>query len=486
MPAPACIFVIFGITGDLAARKLMPAIFELHKQGALHPETKLVGYSRRDWNDAKLQDEVKKALKKFAPKAFDEAAWNELAPRFSFVSGGYDDPAGFKGLAEHLATLGQPDRIFYTSTPPSTYGGIAEQLAAAGLNRSGKHRDNHSGQEGDGSTRLVIEKPFGYDLGSAQKLNETLLANFDESQIYRIDHYLAKETAQNIAALRFANTIFEPTWNSQYVDHVQITMAEPMGVEGRGSFYDETGVIRDVIQNHLLQLVALTATEPPSRYDAKSVRDEKVKVFQAMACVNPEAAVIGQYSGYRGEPDVDESSRQGTYAALEFSITNWRWAGVPFFIRSGKGLKAKSSEIVVVYKRPPHIPFELRGAVKPDRIVLRLQPNEGISLRFIAKRPGQGVSLGRASMDFFYDDEFSTHGRDAYETLLEDVMAGDATLFMRADEVEAQWRIIEPVISTWEGATDEPAFYERGTWGPEEADMLMAKGGRRWHRPLTE
>ena len=246
----------------------MPAIFELHKQGALHPETKLVGYSRRDWNDAKLQDEVKKALKKFSPKTFDEGAWEELAPRFSFVSGGYDDPAGFKGLAKHLDALEHPDRIFYTSTPPSTYGGIAEQLAVAGLNHS------------DGWTRLVIEKPFGYDLESAQKLNEIVLKHFDESQVYRIDHYLAKETAQNIAALRFANSIFEPTWNSQYVDHVQVTMAEPMGMEGRGSFYDETGVIRDVIQNHLLQLVALTATEPPSRYDAKSVRDEKVKVFR--------------------------------------------------------------------------------------------------------------------------------------------------------------------------------------------------------------
>ena len=478
MPAPACTFVIFGITGDLAARKLMPAIFELHKQGALHPETKLVGYSRRDWDDAKLQDEVKKALKKFAPKAFDEAAWKGLAPRFSFVSGGYDDPAGFKGLAKHLDRLGQPDRVFYTSTPPSTYGGIAEQLAAAGLNRNTS--------ESGSWTRLVIEKPFGHDLGSAQELNEIVLKHFDESQVYRIDHYLAKETAQNIAALRFANSIFEPTWNSQYVDHVQVTMAEPMGMEGRGSFYDETGVIRDVIQNHLLQLVALTATEPPSRYDAKSVRDEKVKVFQAMTCTNPADAVIGQYEGYRDEPDVAENSRQGTYAALELNISNWRWTGVPFFVRSGKGLKSKSSEIVVVYKRPPHIPFELRGPVQPDRIILRLQPNEGISLRFVAKKPGQGVSLGRASMDFYYDDEFSTDGRDAYETLLEDVMAGDATLFMRADEVEAQWRIIEPVISIWEGAFDNPAPYERGSWGPKEADALMAKSGRLWHLPATE
>ena len=472
--ASPCTFVIFGITGDLAARKLMPAIFELHKSGALDPETKLVGYSRRDWDDAKLQDEVKKALQKFAAKAFNKDDWDTLAPRFSFVSGGYDDDAGFTGLAKHLDELGLPDRIFYTSTPPSTYGGIVEHLGRAGLNRS------------EGKTRLVIEKPFGDDLRSAQELNKTVLDNFDESQVYRIDHYLAKETAQNIAALRFANSIFEPTWNSQYVDHVQITMAEPMGVEGRGSFYDETGVIRDVIQNHLLQLVALTATEPPSRYDAISVRDEKVKVFQAMTCANPAAAVIGQYAGYRDEPDVGRHSRQGTYAALELNIANWRWAGVPFFIRSGKALKSKSSEIVVVYKRPPHIPFELRGPVKPDRIILRLQPNEGISLRFVAKRPGQGVSLSRASMDFYYDEEFDTNGRDAYETLLEDVMMGDATLFMRADEVEAQWRIVEPVISTWEKNFDDPAMYERGSWGPEEADMLLAKSGRIWNVPETE
>ena len=249
MAAP-CTFVIFGITGDLAARKLMPAIFELHKRGALNPETKLVGYSRRDWDDAKLRDEIEKALKKFAAKAFDKDHWDTLAPRFSFVSGGYDDDAGFDKLSAHLDELGLPDRIFYTSTPPSTYGGIVEHLGRAGLNHS------------DGWTRLVVEKPFGDDLESAQKLNKTVLENFDESQVYRIDHYLAKETAQNIAALRFANSIFEPTWNSQYVDHVQITMAEPMGIEGRGSFYDETGVIRDVIQNHLLQLVALTATEP--------------------------------------------------------------------------------------------------------------------------------------------------------------------------------------------------------------------------------
>jgi len=472
--APACAFVIFGITGDLAARKLMPALFELHKRGALHPETSLVGFSRRDWTDDKLREEVCAALKEHAPKSFQEDAWRTFAPRFSFVSGGYDDPASYRCLAEHLDRLGHANRIFYTSTPPSTYGGIVEQLGAAGLGRA------------PGWVRLVIEKPFGYDLRSAQELNETVLTHFTEAQVYRIDHYLAKETAQNIAALRFANTIFEPTWNQQYVDHIQVTMAEPMGVEGRGNFYDEAGVVRDVFQNHLLQLVALTATEPPARYDAGSVRDEKVKVFQAMHCADPRQAVIGQYKGYRNEEEVDPESHQGTYAALELRIENWRWAGVPFFVRSGKRLKAKSSEIVVVYKRPPHIPFELRGPVQPDRMILRLQPNEGISLRFDAKKPGQGISLTKASMDFYYDKEFKRGNPDAYETLLEDAMMGDATLFMRADEVEAQWRIVTPLLEAWENSPEEPAFYEPGSWGPDEANDLLAKRGRTWHTPATE
>lgn len=474
-----CAFVIFGASGDLAARKLMPALFELHLRGRLHPETQLVGFSRRDWSDDLFRERAKGALQEHAPKSFDEDAWAELAPRLSFVSGGYDDADAYRQLGEHLDGLGHPNRIFYTSTPPSTYAPIAVQLGRAGLAKSA------------GWVRLVIEKPFGHDLASARELNQTVLEHFGEDQVYRMDHYLAKETAQNIAALRFANTIFEPTWNSQYVDHIQVTMAEPMGMEGRGGFYDEVGVIRDVIQNHLLQLVALTATEPPARYDAKSVRDEKVKVFQAMACTNPQGAVIGQYrgngevKGYREEEDVNPRSRQGTYAALELRIENWRWAGVPFFVRSGKRLKAKSSEIVIIYKRPPHIPFELRGPVQQDRIVLRLQPNEGISLRFDAKKPGQGISLSRASMDFYYD-QVSHRNPDAYETLLEDAMMGDATLFMRADEVEAQWRVVTPLLETWEASYDEPAFYDVGSWGPDEANDLLAKRGRTWHSPAVE
>ncbi len=479
MDIPPCAFVIFGITGDLAARKLMPALYALHRTGALNKDTQIVGFSRRDWSDDDLREEMKKALKEYDSDNFDEESWGSLAPRFSFVSGSYTEVEAFKGLKEHLDSLDIDTHIFYTSTPPGTYTDIVKNLGEVGLNR-------------EGSARVVIEKPFGHDLESAKELNDIVQANFQEQQIYRIDHYLAKETAQNIAALRFANTIFEPTWSAQYVDHVQVTMAEPIGIGGRGSFYEEAGVIRDVFQNHLLQLVALTATEPPSRYDAKSVRDEKVKVFQAMKCVNPSQAIIGQYTGngeakaYRQEEGVPEDSRQGTYAAVELRIENWRWANVPFFVRCGKRLKSKSSEIVVIYKRPPHVPFDLDKPVKQDRMILRLVPNEGITLRFDAKRPGQGINLTKASMDFYYDQEFNRGNPDAYETLIQDVMMGDPTLFMRADEVEAQWRIVKPLLENWENSDEDPAFYEPGSWGPDEANELLAKHGRSWHAPATQ
>ena len=476
--APPCAFVIFGVTGDLAARKLMPALYALHTKGELDLDTQIVGFSRRDWSDDDLRKEVKEALQEFDKDDFDEGTWEELAPRFTFVQGSYDDGESFEKLSEHLDDLGLSTRIFYTATPPGTYESIARCLAAVGLNESR-----------GGAARLVVEKPFGTDLKSAERLNEIILEHFDEGQVYRIDHYLAKETAQNLAALRFGNTVFEPIWNSQYIDHVQITMAEPIGVEGRGSFYEEAGVIRDVFQNHLLQLVALIATEPPARYDAKSVRDEKVKVFEAMCCVNPAEAVIGQYAangdakGYRDEEDVAEKSHQATYAAVEFRIENWRWAGVPFFIRSGKRLAGKTSEIVLQMKRPPHVPFSLEEPLEPDRLILRLAPNEGISLRFNAKAPGGDIDLERVSMNFLYDEEFDRPTPDAYETLILDTMEGDATLFMRADEVEAQWRVIEPLLSYWEGATKEPAFYEAGSWGPAAADELLEDGGRVWHKP---
>jgi len=473
---PSCTFVIFGISGDLAARKLIPALYRLHRRELLAPETRIVGFARRDWGDTQLRQEAQRALETFAAEALDET-WPSFAARLSFVQGSYDDMDSYRALSAHLDQLDTAaGRIFYTATPPSTYTEIVRSLRVSGLNRH------------EGFVRLVVEKPFGHDLASAQALNREIERSFAESEVYRIDHYLAKETAQNIAVLRFANTIFEPLWSNQYVDHVQITMAEDLGIEGRGSFYEEAGVLRDVFQNHLLQLVALIATEPPARFDAQSVRDEKVKVLRAARCVAPERAVKGQYvsagklKGYREEPGVAPDSRQATYGAAEFGIDNWRWAGVPFFVRSGKRLKAKVSEIVLHYQTPPHIPFALERPVVADQLILRLQPNEGISLRLDAKAPGQGIKLRQVSLDFAYDQQFVRSNPDAYETLLQDILMGDPTLFMRSDEVEEQWKIVTPLLEAWDN-DDDPAFYAAGSWGPKEADQLLASRGRRWHSP---
>lgn len=477
--SPPCAFVIFGTTGDLTERKLIPALFALHCAGVLHPDTRIVGVGRRDWHVDDVRKDALKALEDYSKIEASEQERERFVERFTYGQCSYE-PAGFKKLAGFLDKLGLDNRIFYTATPPSTYETIITGLASANLNKA------------KGDVRLVIEKPFGSDLKSAQELNEIALEYFSEAQLYRIDHYLAKETAQNVAALRFANTLFEPIWNNKYIDHVQITMAEEVGIEGRGSFYEGAGIIRDVIQNHLLQLVALVATEPPARYDAQHVRSEKVKVFQAMDCVHPEDVVIGQYTagngikGYRQEDDVAPDSRTGTYAAIEFSIQNWRWAGVPFFVRSGKGLESKATAIMLHFKKPPHIPFALEHPLKADRLVLRLVPDEGISIRFNAKEPGQGIKMSRVSLNFYYDEEFDRPNPDAYETLLQDAMEGDATLFMRADEVEAQWRIVEPILDYWENSERQPALYQAGSWGPQEAYDFLERRGREWHRPRSD
>jgi glucose-6-phosphate 1-dehydrogenase len=473
--APRCAFVIFGISGDLAARKLLPALFTLHDEGALHPDSQIIGYARSDFNDESLRQKMKEAVHKFS-KNFDETLWSQLESRIHYVRGGYDDPAGFAALKTKIDDLGLENRVFYTSTPPNAYEGIVVGLAKAGLGSS------------SGWTRLVIEKPFGDDLKSAQDLNKVVLQHFDEEQVYRIDHYLAKETAQNLSVLRFANTLFEPIWSNRYIDNIQITMAEPLGVEGRGGFYEEAGVVRDVVQNHLLQLLALVAMEPPSKYDAIAVRDEKVKVLRAVKTLETQEVVMGQYvargsmKSYREEEGVNPDSRQATYAAAKFIINNWRWSGVPFYVRSGKRMPDKSTEIVLRLKTPPHVPFNVPKDFKADRLVLRLVPNEGISLRFNAKEPGRGDEMKRVSMNFFYDKEFSRPNPEAYETLLLDSMLGDATLFMRADEVEAQWRIVDPVLKWWESSDIEPAFYAAGSWGPKEADRLLQDEGRYWQR----
>ena len=473
--APKCAFVIFGMSGDLAARKLVPALYRLHLDHQLHPETQIIGYARSDYDDAAIREKMEEALKDYVDD-FDAEAWGSLKSRIYYVQGPYDEAKGYKKLSKKLDELKLENRAFYTATPPQAYTGIVKCMAAAGLNSS------------QGWTRVIIEKPFGTDLESAKQLNDEVLDVFEESQVYRIDHYLAKETAQNISALRFANTLFEPIWSNRYIDHVQITMSEPMGMEGRGGFYEEAGVIRDVFQNHLLQLLALVAMEPPTRYDAGSVRSEKVKVFEATTCLGLKSAVLGQYvagnglSAYRDEEGVAKNSRQATYAAVTLEVCNWRWTGVPFYLRSGKALNMKATEIVLKFKQQPHIPFDI---AKPpaDRLVLRVVPNEGISFRFNAKQPGQGVDLKRASMNFYYDEAFNTRAPDAYETLILDAMRGDATLFMRADEVEAQWRIVDPLLNEWESAKTPPVFYEAGSWGPKEADELLEDAGRYWHRP---
>ena len=478
--AEPCAFVVFGVTGDLAARKLMPALWTLHLEGALHPESRLVGYARSEGDDASLRDHLRRALEEHDGEV-DGDAWSAFEGRIHYVRGAYGDASGHRELARRLDELDLPRRLFYTATPPGTYEEIARALAAAGLAR----------EPAGGWARLVIEKPFGHDLETARDLNTTLRACFDESQIYRIDHYLAKETAQNLAALRFANTLFEPIWSNRYVDHVQITLTEPMGMEGRGSFYEEAGVVRDVFQNHLLQLLALVAMEPPARWEADAVRDEKVKVFGAMACPDADEAVLGQYEaanglpGYREEEGVAKDSRQATYAAVPFEVRTWRWSGVPFYVRSGKRLEAKASEIVLHFKTPPHVPFDLASPLKADRLILRVAPNEGISLRFNAKRPGQGIRLGRVSLDFAYHGRFERPNPDAYETLLLDAIVGDATLFMRSDEVEAQWRVIAPLLERSErGGELHP--YPAGGQGPDAAYDLLQRAGRHWHRPTND
>jgi glucose-6-phosphate 1-dehydrogenase len=475
---PASTVVIFGITGDLAARKLLPALYALLRTDAIHPDTALVGFARSDIDEAELRRRLSEAAEDHVDD-LDGDVWQRLVGRLRYVRGGYDDPDAFERLARLLEELDHHDHVYYTATPPETYTPIVAGLAEAGL-----------ADEGDGFRRLVVEKPFGSDLSSARDLNAFVLERFTESQVYRIDHYLAKETAQNLAVLRFANTLFEPVWSNRAIDHVQITMAEPLGTEGRGAFYDAAGVVRDVFQNHLLQLLALVAMEPPTRYDADSVRDEKVKVFRSLTCAAPERAVLGQYvaghehPGYREEDGVAADSRTPTFVAAAFEVRNWRWAGVPFYLRTGKRLEQKASEIVLRLKSPPYVPFDLPVPPKADRLVLRLVPDEGITLLFNAKKPGQGIEVDRVRLDFAYQGRYKRPNPDAYETLILDVIEGDPTLFMRADEVEAQWQVVAPLLAAAEAS--EPIPYPAGSMGPEAANALLERDGRHWYRPGPE
>ncbi|WP_338182499.1 glucose-6-phosphate dehydrogenase [Candidatus Dormiibacter inghamiae] len=490
--APA-LMVIFGATGDLSHRKLLPALYNLHRNRLLPAGFALVGAAidKLDSNAfRKLAIDTIAEYSRTQPA--DKEAIKDFAKDLEYVPVDFGKADDFKALAKRLAELDKARHtggnvVFYCATPPPTYGMIANQLKTQGLNR------------GAGYRRIIVEKPFGTDLRSARELGQTLRSVFPEESLYRIDHYLGKETVQNILAFRFANSIFEPVWNCQLVDHVQITVAEPLGVENRGAYYDRAGALRDIVQNHALQLLTLVAMEAPVAFESTAVRDEKVKVLRAVRPLSPEdvstQTVRAQYekgwvlgeevSGYRDENSVARDSETETYAAIKLQIDNWRWAGVPFYLRAGKRLPKQVTEIRVQFKRPPHLTFgrEASRELEPNAIVLRIQPEEGISLRFGAKVPTAGLVIRSVNMDFLYTTSFLDDAPDAYERLLVDCMLGDPTLFTRSDEVETAWSLIDPIEDGWR--THEPPLqtYAAGSWGPLASDLLLAGDGREWHRP---
>ena len=494
MPDPNA-FVLFGATGDLAHRKVMPAIYQLLRANLLPAEFSAVAVARRPYTDEAFRAEVRTSLDKYSRVVpIDETQWTELAKRITYQQLDFADDAGYDRLCERLDALDvergtSGKRLYYLATQPSQVTEIVRQMGRVGLANE---------QHGAGWRRVVVEKPFGRDLDSARKLNHELNKVFRESQIYRIDHYLGKETVRNLMVFRFGNGIFEPVWNRSYVDHVQITVAESIGVEGRGAFYEETGASRDILQNHLLQLMTLVAMEPPSSFSADALRDQKLQVLRAIAAPDPEEVrrdvVRGQYGpgwvegepapGYREEPEVDPESETETYVAGRFTIDDWRWSGVPFYLRAGKRLPKRATEIAIQFKDVPLRLFrESVGDPAPNVLAMRIQPDEGIMLRFAAKVPGLGLDVRTVNMDFAYDTSFVVDSPDAYETLILDALLGDASLFTRADEVEAAWAVVTPIIGAW---ADMPApqvpNYAAGSWGPEAADELMERDGRRWRR----
>jgi glucose-6-phosphate 1-dehydrogenase len=480
------VFTIFGATGDLAQRKLLPGIYNLAVRGLLPAQFALVGYARTGMSDEAFRRFARAAIESHSRTPVDEKFWPAFASMLHYHAGGFDDARHFHELSGTIQGLdrrlgGGTNRVFYLSTPASFFPTIIQHLGTAKLNRP------------TGQVRVVVEKPFGHDLASAQELADIAHRSFRERQIFRIDHYLGKETVQNIFAFRFANAIFEPLWNNRYVDHVQITVAEQLGVEHRAAFYEETGVVRDIGQNHLLQVFALVAMEPPAAFDADSVRDEKTKVLRATKPLAFETSVRGQYRpgyvagqlvpGYREEPEVPPDSNTATYMASRLEVDNWRWAGTPFYIRTGKRLAKRVSEIAVQFRRPPHLPFPQDAAehLEANSLVLRIQPDEGISLRFGAKAPTTALSIRTVNMDFLYGSSFLSDVPEAYETLILDVIRGDATLFTRQDGVERSWELVDPLLDQWQSG--QPQLYDSGSWGPDAADDLLARDGRRWRRP---
>ncbi len=488
-----CLMVIFGATGDLSGRKLLPALYNLAKQRLLPAGFAVVGAALDDLTDESFRRRAAEKIKEFSrTQPIDQRVLDAFLSECFYVKVDFGKLDDFKGLQRRLVELDTSrhvtgNRMFYCATPPATYETIVEQLKASAMST------------GDGFHRIVVEKPFGSDLKSARELTGILQRVFREDEVYRIDHYLGKETVQNILAFRFANSIFEPVWNANLIDSVQITVAEEIGIEGRGSYYERAGTLRDVVQNHVLQLLALVAMEPPLAFEANTVRDEKVKVLRAIRPILDEevarSTVRGQYAkgwvlgehvpGYREEKSVAPGSLTETFAALRLFVDNWRWANVPFYIRAGKRLPKRVTEIRIQFKRPPHITFgrEATRELDPNAITLRIQPEEGISLRFGAKVPSAGLRIRSVTMDFQYLTTFLVETPEAYERLLLDCMIGDPTLFTRADEVEAAWSLIDPIEAAWRDDRPALATYAAGTWGPTAAMKLIDQDGREWHRP---
>lgn len=468
--------IIFGASGDLTQRKLIPSLFNLFRKRRTPKKLQIIGFGGTDFNDEGFRAHLLEGIKKFASFEYTEEEWSIFAPTLHYICGKYTEADAFQKLADHLARSeeGDANRLFYMALPPTLFPAIVENLDSTGqLHENGGWR------------RVVLEKPFGTDLESAVELNKQVHKALNENQIYRIDHYLGKETVQNILFTRFANTIFEPIWNRNYIDHVQITVAEKVGLEHRAKFYDNVGILRDMFQNHLLQLLSLVAMEPPASFSASHLRNEKVKVLSAIQPMTPEQVstntVRAQYKGYREEKDVDAESTTPTYAALRLSINNWRWKGVPFYLRSGKNLAEKQSQIIIQFKEPPLAMFPMQ-AMKPNILMLYLQPDEGVHLRFEAKAPDTVSETRSVDMEFHYAQAFGkTAIPEAYERLLLDALQGDASLFTRADEVEAAWSLIDPILQTWETHQTPPlAGYKPRSWGPSEADSLLARDGRLW------
>jgi glucose-6-phosphate 1-dehydrogenase len=480
-----CIMVIFGASGDLTKRKLFPALYSLAFRRLLPEKFAVIGVARTEESDEDFRERMKEAVQQFGRDEFRDDVWNKLAENMRYFATDFSDHEELDRMAGMMVELDNRlgtggNRVYYLAIPPSAFEIVVREL--------GEH------SRAKGWQRLIVEKPFGHDLDSARHLNTVIEEHFEENEVFRIDHYLGKETVQNMLALRFANGIFEPIWNRQFVDHVQITVAESMGIEGRAGYYESAGAIRDIFQNHLLQLLAITAMEPPIDFTADSVRNEKVKVLRAMHTPGPKSVVRGQYGrgfvegeevvGYREEEGVDPQSMTETYVAAKLYVDNWRWADTPFYVRMGKRLPRRETTIAIEFKRAPHPPFEEVAAegLRPNVLLVHVQPDEGVSLAIGAKVPGQGLNIRTVHMDFLYGGAFRTGLPEAYERLILDAMRGDATLFTRIDEVEEQWSLVDAIVAGW--MRDRPAFpnYAAGTWGPPSADELLKRDGRSWRR----